>query len=98
MDIGIAGIIASLIIAFGSVVSSVIFSLVPRQRKEKIYNLQKELYDVYLGVLQYKKLEESLEEQLKLSKQKARIDVDIPERFEMSRLHKRIKQLENKLS
>ena len=97
MDIGIASIIVSLIIAAGGIVASIIFSFVPRQRKEKIRKLQKELYDVYTGVVQLKILEETLEQKMGISKQSARKGFNVPDRFENSKLKKRINQLENLL-
>ena len=77
---------------------SLILVGIPRQRKETIDKLRKELYEVYKGVEQLKQLEESLEQQLGISKQSARKDVEIPERFQSARLMNRINQLENQIS
>lgn len=97
MDIGIASIVASIILSASGIVASIIFSYVPRQRKETINKLRKELYEVYKGVEQIKQVEESLEKKFGVSKQNARKDVIIPERFEKTRLTKRINQLEKQI-
>ena len=97
MDIGIASIIASIILSFGAIVASIIFSYVPRQRKEIIDRLRIELYEVYNGVEQLKQVEEDLENQLGISKQNARKNVMIPIRFEKVRLANRISQLEKQI-
>ena len=98
MSLSIASIIASFIIAIGGIIASVICVSLPRQRKSKIIKLQKELLDTYKGILQLKKLEESLEQRSGISKQKAREGVEIPHEFEPARLKEKIKQLEKQLS
>lgn len=98
MDLGLASIIASLVVATGAIIVSIICVTIPRQRKETIDKLRKELLDVYKGVEQLKKVEESLEQQFGVSKQTARKDLKLPEKFENARLTKRIIQLENQLS
>lgn len=98
MDLGLASIIASIIVAIGGIVVSIICVAIPRQRKDTIDKLRKELYDVYKDVEQLKQVEESLEQQLGVSKQVARKDVVISERLESARLTKRINQLEKQIS
>lgn len=97
MDTGIASIISSIILFAGGIVASIIFSYVPRQRKETTNKLRKELYEVYIGVQQIKQVEESLEKQFGVSKQTARKGFEIPEKFEDSRIRKRINQLEKQI-
>ena len=77
---------------------SIILVGIPRQRKETIYKLRKELYEVYKVVEQLKQVEESLEQQFGVSKRSARKTVDIPNNYGSKRIEDRIKQLEKQLS
>ena len=97
MDIGIAAIFASLIVSAGGITCTILCVAIPRKRKEQIRSLQKELLEVYKGVLQLKNVESKLEEQNGITKQKARKGFDIPERFEDSRIRKRIKMIEKQI-
>ena len=98
MDLGIANIIASSIIAAVGITVSIICVATPRIRKIELDNLRKELLDTLHGVEEMKKLEKSLEEQAGVSKREARKGYNSPEKFENARLQKRINQLENQLN
>ena len=97
MDYGLCSIIVALITGLSSIITAIIWGYVPKKRKEEIARLKKELLDVYMGAYNLKVIEESLEEDVGISKQEARRGLIITSRLEKGRIEKRITQLKSDL-
>ena len=89
--------ISSIVLSVSGIIVTILCVLTPRIRKEKLINAWRELRDLYKDVEDFIKLEESLEETAKVSKQKARSNVNISERCQPKRVSSRIKELSSKL-
>jgi hypothetical protein len=97
MDFGIVSILVALITGVSSVTTAVIWGYVPKKRKEEIESLQRELLEVYMDAYNLKIIEESLENELGITKQEARKGFNISTRLEKKRIEKRISQLQSKI-
>ncbi len=83
MDAAIASVIVAVIMGTASIVTAIIWGYVPRKRKDEIEKLRKELFKVYTGVRELKKLEDYLENKYDITKRTARSEakVIIPDNF-----------------
>jgi hypothetical protein len=94
-------IIASLILSGSgiiiSLILSIMFAYIPRERKRKINSLEKELLNTYSDISEFIKLEQSLLEKTNISKINARTNLNISANSEPKKVKKRIEELSLKL-
>lgn len=79
-----AGIIISLIV-------SIIFGYIPRERKRKINTLNRELLNIYADINEFIKLEQSFLGKYNISKINTRKDLNISANSEPKKVEKKLK-------
>lgn len=73
------------------------FKCLPKNRREEIIQLRKELLDVYTGVYNLKTVEKNLEAELGMPKKTSRKGLIISDRLQKSKIEKRIAQLNSSI-
>lgn len=97
MVVEITSVLVALITGLASVGTAYCWGYVPKRRKEKIRQLQKELLEAYQNLFNLIEVEKSLEAESGISKPEARAGLPFTRKQEPARIKKRIAELESML-
>lgn len=96
MDLGIASVFISLLIGVSGIIISIICCYLPKDRKNKIITLEKELLEAYKDIQQLLEIEKELSEECEKGKITVRRPYNISKNCQPKHVQSRIYELENK--
>mgnify|MGYP003290892200 CR=1 FL=1 len=97
MDLGLVGIIISLIIGIFGIIISVICSYIPKKKQLNVMLLEKELLEAYINIQQLLMIEKELSEECEKGKITVRRNYTIGKICQPKNVEKRIDELTRKL-
>ncbi len=97
MDLGVVGIIVSLVIGLSGIVISFICCYKPKEKQIKITALEEELLEAYMNIQQLLEIEKELTEECEKGKITVRKPYNITRICQPKHVEKRIYELNQKL-